>query len=141
MSKYLVKEHRVEVERGGEVKFMLLGYDVLETTHQPPARKVNNSPMMQDEARTMAAVLEWKWHLDQWMTTIVEDEDVVEDVGEILGLVGDIPLGDADDDEISKAYDQMIVGALELLPAGLRLLADTYEAEWRNKHGKEAAAV
>jgi hypothetical protein len=143
MSKYLVKEHRVEAERGGEVKFFLLGWDVLETgiseADTDARRAVNNSPLPEDEARTMAATLEWMHHLDRWMTTLVEDEDVIEEVGDLLGIEPDMTSDD--DEKIEKEYDRMIVGGLELLPAALRLLADKYEAEWRNKHGQEIAAV
>jgi hypothetical protein len=140
MSEYLVKENRVEVERGAEVKSFLLGWDVIRRASEGQDEfKITNSPMPEDEARTMAATLEWTAHLDQWMTTVVEDEDVIEDVGDLLGI--EVDMSSDDDNQIEKEYDRMIAGGLELLPAALRLLADKYEAEWRNKHGQEATAV
>jgi hypothetical protein len=136
MSEYLVKEHRVEVERGAEVKSFLLGWDVLRRGGEEFT--INSSPMTEAEARKMAATLEWTTHLDRWMTTLVEDEDVIEDVGDLLGIEVDMS---ADDEQVEEEYDRLIIGGLELLPAALRLLADKYEAEWRNKHGQETAAV
>ena len=137
MSEYLVREHRVEAERGAEIKSFLLGWDVLRRGGEEFT--INSSPLPEDEARRMAATLEWAHHLDTWMTTLVEDEDVIEEIGDLLGI--DVDMSSDDDEKIEKEYDRMIVGGLELLPAGLRLLADKYEAEWRNKHGQEATAV
>lgn len=131
MTMYRVKEHRAEVN---EQSFMF-GYDVVE--YGTEQRTINKYPLRQQEAREMAAAHEWMWHLDQWMVTVVEDEDAVEEIGEILGLVADIDFS-GDPDEASKEYDAMVVQSLKFLPAGLRLLADIYEKEWEKKH---AAAV
>lgn len=132
MTMYRVKENRTEI---GDKSF-LFGYDVIE--YGAEQRVLNTHPLTQQGARELAAAHEWAWHLDQWMTTVVEDEDAVEEIGEILGLVAEIDFSSNDDEEISKAYDRMEAGALGLLPAGLRLLADLYEKEWKSKH---AAAV
>jgi hypothetical protein len=137
MSRYRIREHRVVIDRGAEVKSFLMGWDVIPSV--PDAEPLNGSPLAEADARKMAATLEWTAHLDQWMTTVVEDEDVIEEIGDLLGI--EVDMSSDDDEKIEKEYDRMIVDGLELLPAGLRLLADKYEAEWRNKHGHEATAV
>lgn len=133
MSRYTVKEHRIEVTRGAETRSMFFGWDVIEDGE----RVLNNSPLEQREAREMAATLAWMVQLDTWMIQVVEDEDVIEEVGDLLGILpAELDANVLDDVDFTRAYDRMIAGALEFLPKGMRLLADKYEAEWRNKHGR-----
>ena len=134
MSMYRVKEHRVDAARGSEIKSLVLGWDVIE--YGAEQRTINTHPLPQQEARELAAAYEWMWHLDKWMVTVVEDEDAVEEIGDILGLPDNAD--SISDEEIQQAWDKMTVESLKFLPAGLRLLADIYEKEWKSKH---AAAV
>jgi hypothetical protein len=118
VSRYKLKEHRVLVTpEGEEPKNLFFGWDVVDTKRDDEVQNVNDIPLAEDDARKMAATLEWANHLDSWMTTLVEDEDVVEEIGAILGL--------------DEANGGKIAKVLELLPDGLRLLATTYEIEWR----------
>lgn len=89
--------------------------------------------------RQKAAALEWAAHLNTWMTSVVEDEDVVEEIGELLGIMAEIDFESTDEEYISKAYDRMIAEALKYLPQGLRVLADRYEREWKAVHDRVAA--
>jgi len=129
---YKVAESRSDITRGSEVKSFLWGYDVVEDTTDGPV-KINAAPMGQQEARELAATYEWVKHLDAWLVTEVEDEDVIEDIGEILGLVVEIDF-EGDDAQVLRELDEMTVTALRFLPAGLRKLADLYEKEWQSKH-------
>lgn len=81
-----------------------------------------------EEARVEAAIREWAHHFDGWMSSLVEDEDVAENIGEILGL---LPNANVSDDDFDKQYNRMVSAVLRLLPAGLRRLADTYQTEWK----------
>lgn len=107
-------------------------YDVIERTTDGDQR-INKEPLNRQEARELAATCEWAKLLDTWMVTVVEDEDTIEEVGEILGLGDSVPMYSGDDEAISKAYDHMIGQALKFLPAGLRRLADLYEEEWNRR--------
>jgi hypothetical protein len=93
-------------------------------------QQINLTRLSPQVARELAAELTWMVHLDKWMTTVVEDEDVTEEVAEILGLDADLPIESEDSGEIEKAYDRMTAGALKFLPGGLRRLADRYGREW-----------
>ena len=70
-------------------------------------------------ARRQAAIMMWATHLDVWMTTLVEDSDVAEDVADMLGL---------------EYNDENIGEVLNLLPDAMHRLANTYAREWRKLH-------
>jgi hypothetical protein len=130
MHRFRVVEERSDISRGGETKSFLFGYSVWEYDDDGhKVQKMNQRVLGQQGAREMAAALTWMVHLDTWMVTVVEDLDVTEEVGDILGLP-DIPIETTDEDAIVKAYDRRTAGALKFLPAGLRRLADRYEREW-----------
>lgn len=129
MTSFRVVEDRSEITRGSETKSFLFGYNVVEYDDEGTAvQQVNEMRLGQQVARELAAILTWMVHLDKWMITVVEDEDVVEEVADILGF--DFPIDSEDEAEIDKAMDAMTVGALKFLPAGLHRLADRYAREW-----------
>jgi hypothetical protein len=119
----------VFVDHGDEFGYHVVEYDA----DGNKVQQMHPLSMTKRHARELAATLTWMVHLDTWMTTVVEDADVTEEVAEILGLDEDIPIESEDPEEIEKAYDRMTVGALQFLPTGLRRLADRYEREWQEK--------
>jgi hypothetical protein len=129
MSKFVVSEHRLETDDPG-VPSMLFGYNVLETRDDGVfVQQMNDRTLGSKEARDLAATLTWMVHLDAWMVSVVEDEDVVVEIGDLLGMQY-VP---GTDEQIEHDHDRMVVEVLRLLPDGLRRLADRYEQEWANK--------
>ena len=131
--RYKVEKYIAHVEPDGEEpKDLFLGWIVFDTQNE---ESMDERPLEEKEARRQAAILEWANHLDRWMTTLVEDEDVVEDIGEILGVSKiERQHEDQDGTELEKSYDAMVVKVIELLPSGMRALADLYEKEWKRVH-------
>lgn len=138
MSKFKVEEVRTDVLADGEMKSFLFGYKVVEYDEaENEVQQMNQRMLGLQDARELAAALTWMVHLDTWMTAVVEDADVAEEVAAILGLDNDLVSHVAGEDEtyeeIETLYDRMTAGALKFLPAGLRRLADRYEREWEEK--------
>jgi hypothetical protein len=92
-------------------------------------------------ARHKAAMYQWATHLDSWMASLVEDNDVVEDVMEILGAMQDIPFDSDDEELINKEYDKGVARALAELPDAMKLLAERYRKEWNNRRPQQPRRV